>query len=171
MQEKNELKDEKASLKSDIENLNAQYQRRMRIIYPWGGFDPSVVVPPPYSYRVPIPVPPAPIPVHPAMQPFPFFGNQNPAPVPNPCSTFIQYSSPGNSPVEQTSAQYASSSHVSSKQDSKSKSSDRQKGKSTDKCVDSDDVATDLELKMPGSSTQQVSLNFQDNLCPCGNAC
>ena len=97
MQEKNELREEKASLKSDIENLNVQYQQRLRVMFPWGHVDPSVVVSPSYSYTtVPIPVPPGPIPVHPSLQPFPFFGNQNPGAIPGPCSTFIPYPTPAD---------------------------------------------------------------------------
>ena len=157
-QEKNELREEKASLKSDIENLNAQYQQRLRVMFPWATMDPSVVMGPPYSYPVSVPVPPGPIPMHPSLQPFTFFGSQNPGAIPNPCSTFVPYTAAANHPVEQPSAQYASNSHISSKQDSRSKSSDHPKRSNVERCDESNDVATDLELKMPGSSTQQVSL-------------
>lgn len=156
-QEKTELREEKASLKSDIENLNVQYQQRLRVMFPWGAMDPSVVMGPPYSYPVPIPVPSGPIPMHPSMQPFPFFGNHAPGAIANPCSTFIPYPTPPNPPMEQPSAQYASTSQVSSKQDSKSKSSDHQRVSNVERCDDSNDVATELELKMPGSSVQQDS--------------
>lgn len=159
MQEKNELKEEKSSIKSEIENLNVQYQQRMRVMYPWTGMDPSVVMGPAYSYPVPIPVPPGPIPMHPQLQPFPFFGNQNASAIPAPCSTFIPYSMPANPTVEQQSTHYASSSHLSSKQDCKSRSSDRQRGSNAEQHEDSNDVATDLELKMPGTSSQQVILS------------
>ncbi|KAF5738121.1 transcription factor bHLH [Tripterygium wilfordii] len=155
MQEKNELREEKASLKSDIENLNIQYQQRVRVMFPWAAVDPSVVMAPPYSYPVPVPVPPGSIPMHPSLQPFPFFGNQNPGAIATPCSTFIQYPTAANAPVEQPSTQFGSASHISSKQDSKSKSSEHHRGGITERCDDSDNVATDLELKMPGSSTQQ----------------
>ncbi|XP_022132596.1 transcription factor bHLH121 [Momordica charantia] len=154
-QEKNELREEKASLKSDIENLNAQYQQRLRVMFPWATMDPSVVMGPPYSYPVPVPVPPGPIPMHPSLQPFTFFGNQNPGAIPNPCSTFVPYTAAPNHPIEQPSAQYASNSHISSKQDSRSKSSDQHRRNNAERCDESNDVATDLELKMPGSSTQQ----------------
>ncbi|KAL5557558.1 hypothetical protein UlMin_039794 [Ulmus minor] len=153
-QEKNELREEKASLKSDIENLNIQYQQRMRVMFPWTTIDPSVMMAPPYSYPVPVAVPPGSIPFHPSSQPFPFYGGQNPGAIPNPCSTFVPYPPPTNPPVEQPASQHVptSHSHVSSKQDSKSKSSDHNNG---GRCDDSTDVATDLELKMPGSSAQQ----------------
>lgn len=163
VQEKNELREEKSSLKSDIENLNVQYQQRLRVMFPWAAIDPSVVMGPPYSYPVPVPVPAGPIPMHPSLQPFPFFGNQNPGAIANPCSTFIPYPTPPNppmAPMEQPPAQYASTSQISSKQDPKSKSSDHQKASDVERCDDSNDVATKLELKMPGSSAQQVS--FKD---------
>lgn len=154
-QEKNELREEKSSLKSDIENLGVQYQQRVRVMFPWAPMDPSVVMGPAYSYPVPVPVPPGPIPMHPSMQPFPFFGNQNPGAIANPCSTFIHYPTPPNPPMEQPLPQYASTSQISSKQDSKNKSSDHQRVSNGERCDDSNDVATELELKMPGSSAQQ----------------
>jgi hypothetical protein len=161
MQEKNELREEKSSLKSDIENLNVQYQQRLRVMFPWAAIDPSVVMGPPYSYPVPVPVSAGPIPMHPSLQPFPFFGNQNHGAIANPCSTFIPYPTPPNPPMEQPPATpYASTSQISSKQDPKSKSSDHQKASNVERCDDSNDVATKLELKMPGSSAQQVS--FKD---------
>ncbi|KAG6603910.1 Transcription factor bHLH [Cucurbita argyrosperma subsp. argyrosperma] len=154
-QEKNELRDEKASLKSDIENINAQYQQRLRVMFPWATMDPSEVMVPPYSYPVPVSVPPGPIPMHPSLQPFTFFGNQNPGAIPNPCSTFVPYTAAVHPPNGQPSAQYASNSHISSKQDSRSRSSDQHRRSNAGSCDESNDVATDLELKMPGSSTQQ----------------
>ncbi|PRQ47411.1 putative transcription factor bHLH family [Rosa chinensis] len=157
--EKNELREEKASLKSDIENLNAQYQQRVRVMFPWGAMDPSVVMAPPYSYPMPVAVPPGPIPMHPSLQPFPYYQTQNPATVPNSCPTFVSYPTPINRPIEQPlpQPQYASVSHVSSKQDSKSKSSDHQRGSNAERCDGSNDVATELVLKMPGSSAHQES--------------
>ncbi|XP_068646074.1 transcription factor bHLH121-like [Aristolochia californica] len=159
-QEKNELREEKAALKSDIENLNVQYQQRLRVMFPWT-MDPSVVMAPPsYPYPMAVPVPPGSIPMHPSLQPYPFFPAQNPGPFSNPCSTFLQYSSaPGNPQMEPQSGPHicphshlTSRSHTSSKQDSRSKSSDRQRGSNAEKVDDSDDVATELELKTPGSS-------------------
>ncbi|KAK3437395.1 hypothetical protein EUGRSUZ_C02076 [Eucalyptus grandis] len=155
MQEKNELTEEKSSLKSEVENLNVQYQQRMRVMYPWAAMDPSVVMGPAYSYPVPIPVTPGPIPMHSQLQPFPFFGNQNASAIPAPCSTFIPNSMPANPTFEQQSTQYASSSHVSNKKDSKSRSSDHQRGSIAEQDEDSNGMATDLELKMPGTSSQQ----------------
>ncbi|XVF59774.1 hypothetical protein PTKIN_Ptkin07bG0303000 [Pterospermum kingtungense] len=156
-QEKNELREEKASLKADTENLNVQYQQRLRVMFPWTGIDPSVVMAPSYPYPVPLPVPTGPIAMHPSLQPYPFFGNHNPGAIANPCSTFMPYSATSNPPVEQSSSQHASSSHTSSKKDSKSKAMDDQRGSNGDRCDGSNDVATELELKMPGSSTNQDS--------------
>ena len=157
MQEKNELREEKASLKSDVENLNAQYQQRVRIMFPWTAIDHSVVMAPPYSYPVPIPVPPGPISIHPSLQPFPFFGNQTPGPIPNPCSTYVPFSAPVNPPNDQPSAQYAPASHILSRQESRNKSPNHDRPSNAERCSESNDVATELELKMPGSSAQQVS--------------
>ncbi|KAJ8624684.1 hypothetical protein MRB53_033214 [Persea americana] len=159
-QEKNELREEKAALKSDIDNLNVQYQQRLRVMFPWTSMDPSVVMgPPTYSFPMPVPVPPGPIPMHPSLQPFPFFSSPNPGALPNPCSTFLPYSSLGNPQMEQPSTYYmpphslpTSRSQSASKQDSRSKSSDRQRGSNVEKSIDSNDVATELELKTPGSS-------------------
>ncbi|KAL0454120.1 UNVERIFIED_CONTAM: Transcription factor [Sesamum latifolium] len=142
-QEKNDLREEKASLKSDIENLNAQYQQRLR----------------------PFPIPTGPIPLHPSLQPYPFYANQNPAVVPNPCSTYVPYMT-HNTMIEQQSTQHVSQvmqqgtrSHVSSKQDHRNRSSD---GESRiEKSDDSNDITTDLELKTPGSTSEQDSSSKQ----------
>ncbi|KAL5712136.1 hypothetical protein ACHQM5_014336 [Ranunculus cassubicifolius] len=169
-QEKNELREEKASIKSDIDTLNVQYQQRLRVMFPWSGMDPAVMMgPPTYPYPMPVPVPTAPIPVHPSMhpsmQPYPFFRGQcPPGAAVNPSSTFIPYSSPVNPHVEQPSNHYgypqpSSRSHTSSKQDSKSKSSDPCKGRSAERNTDSNDVATELELKTPGSAGDEELLS------------
>ncbi|XP_022146204.1 transcription factor bHLH121-like isoform X2 [Momordica charantia] len=158
-QEKNDLREEKASLKSDIENLNAQYQQRLRATYPWPAMDHSVVIaPPPFPFPVPMQMPPGPFPVHPSLQPYPFIGNHNPGVIANPCSTFVPYITP-NSVIEQQSSRNTppfvhpgNQSRNLSKQDSGSKSSSESK---IEKSVDSSEVATDLELKTPGSSTEQ----------------
>ncbi|XP_021904730.1 transcription factor bHLH121 isoform X2 [Carica papaya] len=159
-QEKNDLREEKASLKSDIENLNIQYQQRSRAIFPWAAMDHSVVMAPPsYPFPMPVPMPPGPIPMHPSMQlqPYPFFGNQNPGVISAPVSTYIPFMTP-NTMVEQQSThvpptmQPGNRSQVSGKQDSRSKSSRESKA---DKTEDSNDVATDLELKTPGSTVDQ----------------
>ena len=159
-QEKNDLREEKASLKSDIENLNAQYQQRLRATFPWATMDPSVMMRPP-SYPMPmpmpVPIPPGPIPMHPSLQPYPFFGNQNHV-IPNPCSTFVPYVPP-NAMIDQQSTQYMSPAMQpgSSKQDSRNKASDRQGESKIGKNEASNDVATDLELKTPGSTADEVS--------------
>jgi len=162
MQEKNELREEKSSLKSEVENLNVQYQQRTRVMYPWAAMDPSVIMGPAYSYPVPIPVTAGPIPMLSQLQPFPFFGNQNASAIPAPCSTFIPNSMPANPTFEQQSTQYASTSHVSNKKDSKSRSSDHQRGSIAEQDEDSNDVATDLELKMPGTSSHQVFFIYSE---------
>lgn len=159
--EKNDLREEKASLKSDVENLNIQCQQQLRATYPWAAMDHSVMMAPPsYPFPMPVPMPPGPIPMHPSMQPYPFYGNQNPAVIHNPCSTFVPCMAP-NTLVDQQSAQHVSSlaqsasrSHVSVKQDSKNKSSGESK---VEKSKDSNDVTTDLELKTPGSTADQVN--------------
>ncbi|GAB2282831.1 hypothetical protein Dimus_017367 [Dionaea muscipula] len=154
-QEKNELREEKATLKADIENLNNQYQQRLRVSYPWPTFDPTVIMGPHYSYPVPVAVPHAPIPMHPSLQPFAFFGNQNPGIIPNHCSNFVPYPAPANPQAEPPTSQYASTSHISSKQDSRSRSSSS--GLRGRNFETSEDVATELELKTPGSSGQLES--------------
>lgn len=158
--EKNELREEKAALKADIENLNAQYQQRLRTMFPWGAVDHSVVMAPPsypFPMPMPMPMPPGSIPMHPHMQPYPYFGNQNPGVIPNPCSTFVPYITP-NTLVEQQHTPYASpvvhpatQSHVSVKQDSRNKSSGASRN---DRSEESNNVTTDLELKTPGSTDQ-----------------
>ncbi|KAF7841146.1 Transcription factor bHLH121 [Senna tora] len=162
-QEKNDLREEKASLKSDIESLNNQHQQRLRTMFPWTAMDHSVMMAPPsYPYPVPMPVaiPPGSIPMHPPMQPYPFFANQNPGMMPNPCSTFVPYMAP-NTLVDHQSMQYGtppvhpgSHSHVSGTQDSRNKSSRESKAENNE---GANDVTTDLELKTPGSSTEQLS--------------
>lgn len=164
-QEKNDLREEKASLKSDIESLNNQYQQRLRTMFPWTAMDHSVMMAPPPSYPYPVPVPvavpPGPIPMHPPMQPYPYFTNQNPGVIPNPCSTFVPYLAP-NTLVEHQSTQYVSPplhpgnhTHASGTQDSRNKSSRESKAENNEGA--NNDVTTDLELKTPGSSSDQVS--------------
>ncbi|KAK4258515.1 hypothetical protein QN277_004957 [Acacia crassicarpa] len=160
-QEKNDLREEKASLKSDIESLNNQYQQRLRTMLPWTAMDHSVMMAPhsyPYPVPVPVAVPPGPISMHPAMQPYSFFANQNPGVIPNPCSTFVPYLAP-NTLAEHQSTQYVtpplppgSNSHALGTQDSRNKSPRESKVENHD-CAN--DVTTDLELKTPGSATDQ----------------
>ncbi|KAK2974570.1 hypothetical protein RJ640_016911 [Escallonia rubra] len=155
-QEKNELREEKASLRADIDTLNVQYQQRLMVMFPWAPFDPSIVTAQPYSYPVPLPVPPGPIAMHPC-PPFPFIGNQNPGFIPNPCSTYIPYPTPANAHSDQLSTLQTSSSRISSKHECRSKLSDREKCSNDGKGDDFIDVVTELELKTPGSTVQQVN--------------
>ncbi|PSS29931.1 Transcription factor bHLH121 like [Actinidia chinensis var. chinensis] len=155
-QEKNELREEKTSLKSDIDNLNLQYHQRVRDVFPWAAIDSSFVMAPPrYPYPVHLPVPTGPIPMLPALQPLPFFGNHNPGAIPNTCSTYIPYPAPASHLSDQQSHQCASTSCIPSKPDPQSKKLDRCRGSNNDKTDESNDVVTDLELKMPGSTAQQ----------------
>ncbi|GAB2226276.1 hypothetical protein Droror1_Dr00022077 [Drosera rotundifolia] len=156
-QEKNELREEKSTLKADIENINNQYQQRLRVSYPWAPVDPSVLVGPHYSYPMPMAMPAAPMPMHPSMQPFAFFGNQNQGAVPNHCSTFLPYPGHANPPAEPPASQYASTSHISRRQDSRSKTPTGQRGRNYERNDESEDVATELELKTPGFSGQVES--------------
>ncbi|XP_056164994.1 transcription factor bHLH121-like isoform X2 [Syzygium oleosum] len=157
-QEKNDLREEKASLKSEIESLNAQYQQRARAMYPWPVMDHSVVMAPPsYPYPVPVAVPSGPIPVHPPIQPYPFYATPNPSVIPNCHSTLLPFATP-NMQVEQLSGHYApplmqlgNQSLVSSIKKDKSKEKKHEKSGS------SNDVSTDLELKTPGSATDDDS--------------
>ncbi|XP_019058767.1 PREDICTED: transcription factor bHLH11 [Tarenaya hassleriana] len=159
MQEKNELREEKASLKSDIISLNAQYQHRVRTMVPWAQpVDPSHVIHPSlYSYPFPVAITQGPISVHPPLQPFPFFGTQNPTVIPNPCSSLIPHSASDNAsaPTEQGLVLHSLSSDSANRQDSKSKPLNHRKTNHSDNCDDHKDVALDLELKTPGSSTEQ----------------
>ncbi|MCI77069.1 transcription factor bHLH121-like, partial [Trifolium medium] len=68
-------------------------------------------------------------------------------------------------PVEMPSAQYASTFHMFSRKEPRSKSPGHKRRPSdADRCSVSPDVATELELKMPGSSTQQVDdINYSMN--------
>lgn len=157
-QEKNDLREEKASLKSDIESLNAQYQQRMRTMYPWAGMDHSMVIhPPSYPYPMPVPVPTGPVPMHPSLQPYPFFSNHNPSVAQNP-SSFVQYMTP-NTLIEQQPTQYMSpiiQPGSVPRQESRNRSSEQGESR-IEKREDSNEVATDLELKTPGSASEQVS--------------
>ncbi|KAG1354082.1 transcription factor bHLH121 [Cocos nucifera] len=174
-QEKNELREEKAALKSEIDNLNAQYQQRLRVLYPWAAMDPSVIMgpPPAYPFPMPVPIPSGPIPIHTSLQPYPFFRNQNPGTIPSSCSTYGPYAHPCNVQVEQPTTQCipphphpsGNKSHGGSRQDSRSKSSDRQQRSCGERSDDISDVATELELKTPGSavpSSHSKEANDQD---------
>lgn len=163
-QEKNELREEKATLKSEIDTLNAQYQQRLRVMFPWAPIEPSVVMgpPQPYPFPMPVPIPSGPIPMHPSLQPYPFFRGQNPGSMPNPCPAFVSYSNPCNHQAEQPLAHRSpnnqpssTKSHTSGKHDSGSKLPDRQCQSGAEKSEYFSDVATELELKTPGSAAPE----------------
>ncbi|GAA0184034.1 basic helix-loop-helix transcription factor [Lithospermum erythrorhizon] len=149
-QEKNDLREEKSSLKSDIESLHGEYQQRMRSMNPW--MDHSMVMHPPYTYSLPMPVATGPMPMHQSMQAYQF--------VPNLCPTFVPFMAPTPlieqppTPHESSVMQIGDASHVSSKQNPRYKSSD-QGNSISEKTEDSSPVATDLELKTPGSTSEQ----------------
>ncbi|CAL9782146.1 unnamed protein product [Musa acuminata subsp. burmannicoides] len=168
-QEKNELRDEKAKLKSEIDDLNVQYQQRLRVFYPWATMDPSLVIGrPPYPFPMPVPIPSAAIPIHPVHS-YPFFHGPIPGTISNPCSTYMP-NSPSNPQVEQSSNQHInqnmhikdSRSQTSSHQDSKSKPSDQHQRNSGQRSDDFSDVATELELKTPGSAVHSQSTSAHD---------
>ncbi|KAL2527924.1 transcription factor bHLH [Forsythia ovata] len=145
-QEKNDLREEKSSLKSDVENLNAQYQQGSRFMIPWGAINPSIIMAPPFSYPVcPLPVPPGPIPMHPTIQPF-----SNP----NPISSYIPYLNPVVPLVDQPTTLNSFSSFI---------SSDQCRSSNSRKVVDSNNVVTDLELKIPGSTVQKEVSSGEKN--------
>ncbi|KAL6514531.1 hypothetical protein OROGR_020110 [Orobanche gracilis] len=158
-QEKNDLREEKASLKSDIENLNTQYLQRMRAMYPWAGMDHSVVMhPSSYAFPMPVPMPAGPIPMHPSLQPYPFYGNQNPAVVPNPCPNYVPYTTHNTVTepmhhVSQAMPRSNNRSHGSGRQDRRCKTSDGEN--IVEKSDYSNDITTELELKTPGSTPEQ----------------
>lgn len=161
-QEKNDLREEKASLKSDIESLNAQYQQRARVMFPWPVMDHSVVMAPPsYPFPVPVALPSGPIPVHPTMQPYPFYATPNPGVIPNSHSTMLPFATP-NVQVEQLSGHYAAPPmQLGYQYLVSSNKNDRSKERKHEKSGSSNDVTTDLELKTPGSATDNV------RFCPC----
>ncbi|XP_076898762.1 transcription factor bHLH121-like [Bidens hawaiensis] len=140
-QEKTELREEKTSLKSDIENLNAEYQQRVRGMLPWGAINPSVVLPP--SFPVALPVHTGPIP----MPAFPFFTNHNPTSA----SAFMPYPNQAI-PVY---ANVAPTSYSSNKSTDCSRGSNH--NNNNEKPDDSSDLVTVLELKTPGSQSGQES--------------
>ncbi|CAA7399650.1 unnamed protein product [Spirodela intermedia] len=159
-QEKNELREEKATLKSEIDVLSAQYQQRLRVVFPWAAMDASVVMgpPQPYPFPMPVPIPSGPMAVHPSLQPYPFFhGGQTHGSMPNP---FMSYPNPCNLHAEQPSSALrphnpqpgSNRSHGSGKNDAGGKLPDRQCRSSAEKGDSFSDVATELELKTPGSA-------------------
>jgi len=150
-QEKNELRDEKASLKSEVDNLNNQCQQRMRLLYPWAGMEPSVVIgpPPAYPYPVPLAIPSGSVPMHPRLQAYPFLRSQTSGTIPNACTPCMAYTQPCHPPNDQPSNKFNSPVAHSS---SHSKPSTLRQASCGVRTTGVGDVATDLELKTPGSS-------------------
>lgn len=143
IREKSELIEEKTSLKSDIEILNAQYQRRVTTTVPW--------IPHYYTYPLPVVAITQGGPV--SLQPFPPSPAQNPAHVPIPCSTYIPYSASIQQP--------SSSSGASNKQDCRRKSLDLDLMRNSNHSDHKEDVGLELELKIHDScSAHQVSDDF-----------
>lgn len=123
---------------------------------PWATVDSPILMAPPYSFPVALPVPPGTVPMHPTMQPLPFVANQHSA-TPNPCSTFIPYLGPVIPRIDQSATLNASTSSISGPKTSSGRSFDEQRS-SRNKVDNSKDVATDLELKIPGSTVPKVGL-------------
>nr|CAA8286972.1 Unknown [Brassica rapa]CAA8287939.1 Unknown [Brassica rapa]CAA8392556.1 Unknown [Brassica rapa]CAA8404241.1 Unknown [Brassica rapa] len=148
-QEKNDLREEKTSLKSDIENLNLQYQQRLRSMSPWGAaMDHTIMMAPPPSFPYPMPMamPPGSIPMHhPPMPSYTYFGNQNPSMMPAPYMPYM----PPNTVVEQQSV------HIPQNNRSREPRAKVSRESRSDKAEDSNDVATQLELKTPGSTSDK----------------
>lgn len=143
--------------------MNNQYQQRMRVLYPWVGMEPSVVMgpPPAYPYPVPVPIPSGAVPMHPQLQTYHFFHSQASGTIQNTCIPYMAYTQPCHPPTDQPSNQLNtpvahSSSHRSNSpaQDCRSKSSTLQQPSCGVRSSDAGDIATDLELKTPGSSCQ-----------------
>ncbi|WOL10818.1 transcription factor bHLH121 [Canna indica] len=157
-QEKNELREEKANLKSEIDDLNIQYQQQLRVFCPWATMDPSLIVGrPSYPFPMPIPIPSAAaLPIHP-VQPYPFFHSPVARTMSNSFPSCVPYSSPCNPQVEQSSNTKDAISETSSLQHPRRKSSGHYQRNSGERSDDVSDVATELELKIPGSTVQSHS--------------
>lgn len=93
------------------------------------------------------------------LQPIPLFGNQSGASS-NSDLMFIPCLTPATSGMDQSSALNASSSDTFSNEDIGNGSSGRNRSNSREKIDDSEDVVTDLELKMPGSTSRKVGSLF-----------
>ncbi|CAA0383025.1 unnamed protein product [Arabidopsis thaliana] len=164
-QEKNDLREEKTSLKSDIENLNLQYQQRLRSMSPWGAaMDHTVMMAPPPSFPYPMPIamPPGSIPMHPSMPSYTYFGNQNPSMIPAPCPTYMPYMPP-NTVVEQQSV------HIPQNPGNRSREPRAKVSRESrsEKAEDSNEVATQLELKTPGSTSDKDTLQRPEKTKRC----
>lgn len=144
--EKNELREEKASLKSNIQDLKAQqHQRTQGFMVPWATVDSSILMAPSYPFPVAVSVPPGSVPVHQTIQPLPSYANQHIA-----TSTFIPYLAPVIPRINQSTLT-ASTSYISGPRASSTRSISEQRS-SRSRTGNSNDVATDLELKIPGSA-------------------
>lgn len=144
--EKNELREEKASLKSNIQDLKAQQlQRTQGFMVPWATVDSSILMAPSYPFPVAIPVPPGSVPVHQTIQPLPSYVNQHIA-----TSTFFPYLAPVIPRINQSTLT-VSTSYISGPRASSTRSISEQRS-SRSRTGNSNDVATDLELKIPGSA-------------------
>jgi hypothetical protein len=141
--------------------LDNQYQQRIQMLYPWTAMDPSGVIGPRPSFPFPVPVP-----IQPQLQAYPFFRNQTFGAIANPCTAYMAmaYSQPRHPPSDQQSNQFstpvqhsASGRSHSPAQDSGSKSSTLHHASCGGRNDVFGDVATDLELKIPGSSAPSHS--------------
>lgn len=145
-QEKNELREEKASLRSNIQDLKSQqHQPTQGFMVPWATVDSSILMAPSYPFPVAVSVPPGSIPVHQTIQPLPSYPNQHTA-----TSTFIPYLAPVIPQINHSTLT-ASTSYISGPTASSTRSISEQRS-SRSKTGNSNDVATDLELKIPGSA-------------------
>ncbi|XP_074568696.1 transcription factor bHLH121 isoform X2 [Curcuma longa] len=161
-QEKIELREEKTNLKSAVDHLNVQYQQRLAVVHPWAICDSSLILHPPYPVPMPVSIPSASIPIH-SVQPYPLFHNPSQGTIHYRCSTDMVYSSSCNSQAKrssiesQNSCKEAAKCQASSHQYSGNKPCDddhQNSGKRNSALLN---VATELELKSPGSSVSTQS--------------
>lgn len=161
-QEKNELREEKANLKSAVDHLNVQYQQRLAVVHPWAICDSSLILHPPYPVPMPVPISSAPIPIH-SVQPYPLFHNPSQGTIHYQCSTGMVYSSSCNSQAKRSSIESQNSCkettkcQTSSHQYSGNKPCDDDHQNSGKRNSGLSDIATELELKSPGSSVSTLS--------------
>lgn len=106
--------------------------------------------PPSFPYPMPMAMPPGSIPMHhhPPMPSYTYFGNQNPSMMPAP---YMPYMQPPNTVVEQQSVHIPQNNRSREPRTKVSRESSR-----SEKAEDSNDVATQLELKTPGSTSDKV---------------
>lgn len=158
-QEINELRGEKTSLKSDVNNLNNHHAQSIQMLYPWTTMEPSVLIgpPPSYPFSVQVPIPTGAVTMHPQLQPCPFFQNPTLVAFSNPCTPSMTSNQSCHAPRDQSN-QFSSPFPLSSSsqshspaQDCRSKSPTIQQASCGGRIDDRGDVATDLELKTPGS--------------------